>query len=179
MRNKEDKVVVVVGAVGQPSASGVDGDCLAWPCITDSQEWLSLCQHLLVARRGCAESVEGDEGKIFLWFIFIRFVPWIAGDAGGEGLDPKSSHLVPIFRVMKFHILCPENWMGASLRLMLAPWLARVEKPSGWWPPKPGVTFKSSGAWGRSGIALGHSFCRGYCRCLFSITKKSLFVLDL
>lgn len=66
MRNKEDKVVVVVGAVGQPSASGVDGDCLAWPCITDSQEWLSLCQHLLVARRGCAESVEGDEGKIFL-----------------------------------------------------------------------------------------------------------------
>ena len=30
-RNKEDKVVevVVVGAVGKPSASAVDGDCLA------------------------------------------------------------------------------------------------------------------------------------------------------
>lgn len=160
----------------------------ALPHLYHSQEWLSLCQHLLAARPGCAgysrnssrsSLVEGDEGKIFIIHPFCT-LDCHAGDAGGEGLDPKSFHLVPIFRVMKFHFLRPENRMGASLRLMLAPWLARVEKPSGWWPPKPGVTFKLLGAWGRSGIALGHSFCRGYCqlcRCLFSIRRCQFLYL--
>lgn len=99
----------------------------ALPHLYHSQEWLS-CQHLLAARPGCAgysnssrsSLVEGDEGKILIIHPFCT-LDCHAGDAGGEGMDPKSSHLVPIFRVVKFHFLRPENRMGASLRLMLAP----------------------------------------------------------